>query len=319
MQFIITDKIESDKLYTLLDENKYLLNNYYKNVVNKERFIQNEMGNYKNNPDLIIKYFISNNKLKGFYCLEKLDWDSSIFKRNMWKMKVIINDSLLDNVNEIKSSFIEDCSSNNIDHISCQVKSNDYFTTELLGKLEFKIVDSIIRFGTKLDSKKTKDIISNKDTVNIRQYKIEDYEKVMAVAKKVFENYPNRFFNDGEFNSEECKRMYIEWTKNSLKGFANIVIVSELSEKIIGFSTIKYKKPFSDEKIISEGQLSGVLSSYRGKGINTKMLKKRLDIASQKADYYEVGTQIYNYASQRTFYKCGLKPIDTYFSFHISL
>ena len=142
----------------------------------------------------------------------------------------------------------------------------------------------------------------------------------MDVAKQAFYDYPNRFRNDTSFRQEQCEKFYLEWISNSMKGFADLIIVAEKEDDILGFSTVKYKKIFyTDNIIVAEGQLAGWLNSCRGYGFNTKMLMKRLAISSQYADFYEVGTQIYNYASQRTFYKCGLKPIDSYFSFHISL
>ncbi len=321
MSFEVTDKVDSENIHKLLRNNKYLLNAYYKKIINKENYIQNEINRYINDDSKIVNFFIKDDELQGLYSLERLDWDSKVFNKNMWKMKLIINTSVSDDISNIRNEFYKECKKHSIDHVSCQVKSKDYNSTYFLEQIGFKITDSIIRFGVNLKNyeiKNDKDINSN--SVVIRRYKDKDYDKVLDVAKQAFYDYPNRFRNDTSFRQEQCEKFYLEWISNSMKGFADLIIVAEKEDDILGFSTVKYKKIFyTDNIIVAEGQLAGVLNSCRGYGLNTKMLMKRLAISSQYADFYEVGTQIYNYASQRTFYKCGLKPIDSYFSFHISL
>lgn len=311
--------IDEDKLYKLLNENNFLLKTHYNNVTDKEKFILSQIESQNCNKGGVIRYFIKEDELKGYYKLEKLDWDSQLFNRNMWRLGLVVNTSMLEDIDHIKSVFLEDCSKYDIEHISCQVDSNDYNSTSVLEKLGFMIVDSIIRFGTELDGNSLNKNEFIEDDIIIREYKTGDYHEVVELASSVFNYYPNRFLNDGHFTNEECSEMYIEWTKNSLKGFADITIVSEKDKKINGFSTVKYKPLIYNERLtIAEGQLSGVSNVFRGQGINTQMLMKRLKIASRQADYYEVGTQVYNMASQRTFYKCGLKPIHSYFTFHLS-
>lgn len=320
MTLKIENTIDSNVLIKLLSENKYLINDIYINAINKDDFIKHESISYINGDSRVVKYIFSNGKLIGAYILERLNWDSVIFERNMWKMKLILNESINESLQDLKLFFIEDCRKYSIDHISCQINTRDYNSTCFLENLGFMITDSIIRFGTKLDSCKIQELSNDLSSqITVREYESKDYDKYLNLAKQVFCNYSNRFKNDGSFTDEQCERFFTEWATNSAKGFADLVIVAEDNNDIHGFSTVKYKKPYHNNLIIAEGQLAGVSNLARGRGVNTTMMLKRLLIASSYADYYEVGTQVYNYASQRSFYRCGLRPFDSYFSFHISL
>lgn len=318
MSFKIVEKVYGEHLYRFLKNNRYLIDEYYRDIVNKDKFLKNEVRKYEEGDFEIVKYFLKDNKIEGLYSLKKLDWDSRLFKKNIWKMKLILNTNISHYISRLKSDFIEECNKHDIQHVSCHVKSKDYISAQTLEKIGFKITDTMIRFGINLDTYKRNNNKDDSTSIVIRQYEKEDYNKVLNLVKETFKNYPNRFRNDSSFEREKCDEFYLEWARNSMKGFADLIIVAEHNNDIVGFATAKYKKPFNNGLIVAEGQLAGVLESCRGQGLNTRMLKERLNITSKYADFYEVGTQIYNYGSQRTFYKCGLKPMDSYFSFHIS-
>jgi len=234
----------------------------------------------------------------------------------MWNMKLVLNERVKESLNNLRFYFMEDCKKNSIHYITCQVKTRDYNSTCFLENLGFKLTDSIIRFGIKLSKiKEFSDDLTSQITV--REYENKDYNGYLNVVNQAFHNYSNRFRNNGSFTDEQCDRFYTEWAKNSVNGFADLVIVAEENNNILGFSTVKYKRPYHNNLTVAEGQLSGVSGLAREQGVNTMMMKKRLKIASAVADYYEVGTQVYNYASQRSFYGCGLKPFSSYFSFSL--
>ncbi len=321
MSFEVIDNVNIENVHKILRNNKYLLNDYYKKTIDKESYIQSKVNSYINDDFKIVKIILEDGELQGLYSLERLDWDSKVFSRNMWKMELIINTNISDDIYKLREDLIKECKKHKIDHISCRIRSKDSNSAYFLEQMGFKITGSIIRFGTDLRSYEVKNGENNSFTsISIRPYEDTDYYKVLNVVKEVFYDYPNRFRNDNSFTKKQCEKFYLEWASNSMKGFADLVIVAEKDNNILGFSTLKYKKPFyNDEVVIAEGQLAGVLNTCRGHDLNTQMLIKRLNISHQYADFYEVGTQIYNYASQRTFYKCGLKPMDSYFSFHMSI
>jgi len=321
MSFKISDRPNNEAMYKLLTKNNYLLNDYYKNIIDKESYVENTINCFINDDFKIVKSILKDNELQGLYSLERLDWDSKVFGRNMWKMKLILNSSIQDDISNLKTEFLRECKKLNINHISCQVKSRDNYSTDFLEQIGFKIKDAIIRFGINLENYNVENKGNHSyDSIRIRSYKDTDYHKVMNIVEEAFNDYPNRFRNDNSFTKEQCKKFYLEWASNSMKGFADLVIVAEAEDRILGFSTLKTKRIHNYEKyMITERQISGVAKASRGLGLNYKMLKEQLLIASKNSTFFEVGTQIYNYVSQRTYYKCGLKPFDSYFSFHMSL
>lgn len=320
MSIKIESVVEDHLLIELLSKNKYLIKDNYINSVNKYDFINNEFYNYLNDDKNIVRYIFLNEKLIGVYILKRLDWDSQIFNKSMWKMKLVLNQEMDGYSNNLETIFLKDCRQYGIDHISCQVDSRNNNNIRFLEKINFKLTDSIIRFGTRLNNFNIEKLIESLDSkIIIREYENKDYVKYLNLVKQTFYNYSNRFKNDGSFTEEQCEKFYTEWAKNSIEGFADLVIVAENSNELYGFSTLKYKKPYNNKLVIAEGQLAGVSNFERGQGINTSMMLERLLVASYNADYYEVGTQVYNYASQRSFYRCGLKPFESYFTFHKSI
>jgi hypothetical protein len=319
MKVSIIEKTDRRKIEEFIRDNEHIINKFYFSTVSADDLIENEVNFYSNGDEKILKYIFYDEELKIIYSLEKLEWDQHIFNRNMWKLNILVNSKLSSElISNFKDDLNKECDVYKIDHISCQVKARDYNKTYVLEQCGFRIVDSIIRFG--MDFSINKNLENYDNTFVIRKYRDSDYNEVIKVGKEAFTNYPNRFLNEGTFLRKHCDEMYEEWLVNSTKGFADLLLVAQLDDNILGFSTLKNKKIVSDkEYLIAERQISGVSKASRGLGLNTKMLNEQLIIASKYADYFEVGTQIYNYTSQKTYYKCGLKPIDAYYSFHISL
>ena len=318
MEVVITEETNKKHIEEFIRNNEYILNQFYLSRITANEIFINEIENIIDNDESLVKKVYVGKELVCIYILKKLDWDEEVFGRNMWRMNIIANTKLhIKVIKSIKADLKTESRIRNIEHVSSSAKTKDYKTTYALEACGFRLVDSIVRFGYDLENYKKNN--QNFDKFNVRRYHELDYNKLIKLGTDVFSNYPNRFLNDGTFEKEKCDQMYIEWLKNSIKGYSDILLVAEKDNKILGFSTIKNKRIVKERDIfIAERQISGVSGKSRGLGLNTKMLEKQLELVSNYACFFEVGTQVYNYASQKTYYKCGLKPFDSYYSFHFS-
>ena len=165
MSLEITAEVENESLNNLLSSNKLMSNEYFLENIDRERLIKDKIEAWRannGNETKSIRFIVKNNYLQGLYVLERLDWDSRVFDKNIWGMELIVNSNLLDDITMLKSDLISECARNNINHVACRIHSRDYDGTKILEGLGFKIVDSMIRFG--LDFKKSEQIYNIKTT-----------------------------------------------------------------------------------------------------------------------------------------------------------
>ena len=90
---------------------------------------------------------------------------------------------------------------------------------------------------------------------------------------------------------------YVNWHKDkSIK-----LLTEKISGKIAGY--IIYR----DEGTHIEGLRSGVIRTYRGKGISKKLYKRISALAKRRGKQYQTYCHIKNYASLNSHIKSGMK------------
>ena len=101
MEIFINKKSDEKEIKDFIKSNKFIVNRFYLSKVNADEIIENELNNYLNNGERIVKYLYNDDELKCIYSLEQLDWDQKIFNKNMWKMKILPNSRLTSQITSI--------------------------------------------------------------------------------------------------------------------------------------------------------------------------------------------------------------------------
>ena len=142
-----------------------------------------------------------------------------------------------------------------------------------------------------------------------RLARAEDTSKLKAIAREAF--HLTRFYADPSLDDNRCDDLYAEWTRSLCAGAADIVLVVEKDNQVVGYVTVN-----ADEDQAEIG-LIAVAADYRGQHLGTVLVNGAIDWAhTQNAKTIRVVTQGANTGALRTFEGCGFRVTNTSLWFH---
>lgn len=127
----------------------------------------------------------------------------------------------------------------------------------------------------------------------------------------------SHYFNDPNIPLEKAEAIYQEWISNSLKGFADYIIIARLKGEIAGYITLRIKN--IDEREVGIIDLIAVKENHRGRGIGKMLVMKGIETIFNRVDGLYVSTQISNIPALRLYEGLGFKVILSKATFHIWL
>jgi dTDP-4-amino-4,6-dideoxy-D-galactose acyltransferase len=188
---------------------------------------------------------------------EYLDWDSGFFGLRIARLHGLN----LDN-DGLKSALFW-CKNNQIDCLYYLADPTDLITIHLLQERNFCLVDIRTTLAQILKSKPKIETVPKIIT------RAGDFNDVPSLRKLASENHTQtRFFNDPNFGVEKARLLYSTWIENSIRGYADIVMIAEDMNKISGYITGHLNSDGS-------GQIGlvGVSKSMRGYGIGELLIR----------------------------------------------
>lgn len=273
--------------------------------------------------DELTKCFVvhGDGKMTGLASLKSLPWDEQIFKINMATIPHLYS---LGNYSEKKavtakliSRLAEECHASEIKHVSARIDSRDMATIHALEENGFKLMD-ILTYNL-LDM----NIIPQKQIEApyvVRDFRSEDIEGIMEVARQGFTDYIDRFHIDPVFSQQDSDRLYTEWARNSCLGYADNVFVAEKDGQIIGFITAKIHRDAEEFTKLRLGEIELVVipPESRGLGVFPNLVDCCMNWLKRHADMTLAKTLIDNFQVQRICQKLGFKLAQTQCTFHKS-
>lgn len=151
-----------------------------------------------------------------------------------------------------------------------------------------------------------------------RMARPEDVASLCAIARTAFKT---RFHADPALDNRRCNDLYVEWTRNSCAGGADIVLVADRFAEVpddrgvarvpVGFVTVNL------DGLSSQIGLIAVAADFRGVGVGSDLVTAALDWAYVNgARTMSVVTQGRNVGALRTFESCGFRITNTSLWFH---
>lgn len=245
-----------------------------------------------------LKKIISKNRKE--YHWDKDKFDSEIFGLNVAKIKYLHTNGESTLMKKNIISLLKELKENKINYATHRVSSSDFALIQELEDNNFKLVDGLISLKTQIDN------ISLSESKMIREADLKDIDDLKKLASSVF--YLNRVYNDSFLDKKKANKMYEKWIENSLnKSVADIVLVYEEDQKILGFITIQKNGHIP---------LMGVDKNSRGKGMAKKLINaafKRIQKWGGRTSYIE--TQMANIPALRAYQSCGFKIIESHLTF----
>ena len=174
-------------------------------------------------------------------------------------------------------------------------RADDPATSQCAEKHGYSLVD----IRVELECKLTADDATQPST-NARLAVESDLPALESIARESFTD--SRFYADGHFPRAKCDALYVRWVQESLRGFADAVLVTPQQGPSAAFVTCKLEEAGAAGRI----GLLGVDPRQRGHGLGQKIVHEALAwFAAGGARRVRVVTQGRNIASQRLYQRCG--------------
>jgi len=228
-----------------------------------------------------------------------LEWDSKFFARRIARL----NRSRLDDGTVAES--LAWCHSNRIDCLYFLADSDHAGTPRLAEANDFGLTDVRVTLARDIPQADP----ATPDSDRIRQAREDDLSALRSMARTGHRD--SRFYFDERFERAKCDLLYETWIENSVRGFAQAVLVADVEGKPAAYLTCQLR---NQESQIG---LFGVGANWRGVGLGTKLVQHFFGWSSQQgAVRAVVVTQGRNLAAQRLYQRNGFVTTSLQLWYH---
>ncbi len=278
----------------------------------KEFFISKTQKILQNPNALCIAAFSGSNPM-GLLTIVKDDFDSEMFGFNCYRIVdlLVLPEFTSDTLsiitglfNEAEYQLVKKCDPS---HFSCGINNNTENSDRIFNALTrsgFYYIHTLLTFSSGELTTEAKEFYPELN-LTIRPVKNTDADQVAELAEKSFKL--SRFHLDPYLNNEKAGHLLKTSAVNSiLRGFADIMFVAEIKEKIIGYFSAKKRYIEEFGLIMGESIISAVDSKYQGLGVFTKLDHHIQYWFTQNTDFTEMGTYLANYPVHKTWIRKNL-------------
>jgi GNAT superfamily N-acetyltransferase len=263
-------------------------------------------------------------RICGAVVYADLPWETAIINRKMGALKyVVVPPNALhqrDGFAHLLDCAVEWAASSGIEFLLCKAYTDDAPTIHALQSRDFLLMDTLLDYVYDFRGVPLQDIPSATtcDGVTVREAGTSDVDELVDVAHASFHDHFGRFHFDERIGNVLAGKIYEEWIRSSVRGYADSILVAEVEGKIAGYSASK--KPSVQE--LSHGIRMGHLSivavhpSYRRRGLFNILTRAAMKLFEDIADYIEGPTHLNNYALHRGYARLAWQPRDARHSFH---
>jgi hypothetical protein len=195
----------------------------------------------------------------------------------------------------------------------------EFNNIDLLNKLEdigFRIKDSQVTYIFEMKNFDSNSVTNLNDTFTIREFQINDLDKIVEIAEESFNNYGHYFANK-KLDRVKCLEIYKDWAYRSCtdSNVADKIFVAENENGLAGF--LSFKKEQKEDKVFAVGGMGAVSGKHRGLDVFKKIAIKGLQWGVENNfDWEEHNVLVNNYSVNRSFSKLGFKTGKFYITLH---
>ena len=237
---------------------------------------------------------------------EILPWDTEFFN---YRIAHIISNHI--NPENIKS-ILHWCESNRVDCLYFLTETEDLTSIRTAEDNKFRLVQ--IRVTLTKDLRNRKNINNKRNEhhqLTTRPATPRDAQELSQIGKNIF-TYA-RFYSDPCFPTEKSQQLYETWTRKSVEGYADQVIILKSPNQILGFVTCRVDK----DKKLGKIELIGLRSEAQGHNLGKELMQSSLDwFSSQGLEKASITTQGQNIAMQRLAQRIGFETETMQLYYH---
>ena len=260
----------------------------------------------------------------GIVAWSLLPWESKILGRQMSTLpalsvghrssdRQVCFDCLL-------KAALDSASHNGNEFVLCKMSDPDDDKTSALRKSGFELMDTLVDFVYALPKELSPGLQqkSVRDGLELRLATVADADSLMEVAQAAFANHFGRFHSDPHIGREQATRIYEEWIRSCVSGWADWTVLAVKDTRIAGYSA--WKKPSSLDLRhnirLAHYSIAGIHPDFSGKGLFTALTRSGMEMMQGRALWVEGPTHIDNHPVQRGYERLGWKRVGTQTSFH---
>jgi ribosomal protein S18 acetylase RimI-like enzyme len=202
----------------------------------------------------------------------------------------------------------------------CKISGVDDDKRSALIMNGFELVDTLVDYVYALPNDQSPGLHqkSVQDGFELRLATVADIDSLAEVARASFANHFGRFHSDPRIGREQATRIYEEWIRSCVSGWADWIILAVKDGRIAGYSA--WKKPSSldlrHDIRLAHYSIAGIHPDFFGKGLFTTLTRAGMEMMQGHALWLEGPTHVNNHPVQRGYEKLGWKRAGTQTSFH---
>lgn len=312
-----------DDLCPIVEGWRYKPYHYFPSIEEKDiyRYCLAEIGDAVSRDDGIFIRAYKNSKCVGFLCFTHLSWDSAIYNLKMGRIDFLFSEgdylTQLEVNRALLTHLFNMTRNRGYYHISAKSDSRDLAGIHAFIGKGYLLMDTMMKYVYNMRF----EVSTPECDLLIRSFEEKDLAEVLELTYLIFNDHFDRFHLDPSLSKEKSTELHIKWVENSCRGYADVVLLAEINERIIGFHTCRFSKKLQDIIGLRVGvnDLGGVHPNCRSKGIITSINREAIKILKGKLDYVEAPVHVHNLPVQRALSKVGYRMANSYHDFHMAI
>ncbi len=196
--------------------------------------------------------------------------------------------------------------------------ANDAPCVRALERSGFRLVDTLLDCSYDFDGAVEPPALPSIPDVRIRLGGPEDVSGLVDVARHAFGGFFGRFHSDEQIPGASAIRVYEEWIRSCVEGWADWVLVAESRGVIVGYSAWKRPTELESRHGIALGHYSigAVHPSHSARGLFRALTAEGMRLLAGRVERIEGPTHVNNVSVQRAYADLGWRVSDARHGFH---
>jgi hypothetical protein len=255
-------------------------------------------------------------------CL-RLPWESGLLGKSMWSIRHIGVDAGPAERTSVACGLIAEivrrAKAQAVDFLLCKTPGTDPAIIHALELNGFLLMDTVLDcvFGCRNPSTQAKEQPVPPGIV-IRLATAADADALAKTARDSFAEHFGRFHADPRIGRAAATRIYEEWIRSCVSGWADWVFVATNEENIAGYSAWKKISALDDKHALrlAHYNIGCVHPAFFGRGLFTALTRAGMNLLCASADWIEGPTHFENIPVQRGYLRLGWQIEGAQHSFH---
>jgi hypothetical protein len=317
-QVIIENYSDFKSLNNLFKNWEFSVNNFLKYIFDKNRANDLIKHNLLNTDANFSMSYFTNEKgnIIAFLNIEYMSWESEMLGYKVGKINLVHSELITDNeINSIVSGAILNTKNNGFDMIYAKINTKNIRVIRALNFHKFYLTDTSLDFVSNLNG-----VFPNRinKSIDISNAEYNDLDESLALIRKSFKSHFGRFNNDSKINLNYAN-IYENWIKSSFDGYADLILIAKIKQKIVGLTVWKYKSEIENKFNINLGHYSigAIHPEFSGKKIFHDLTTEGMILMKNKShDFIEGPTNVANFPVQSSYARMNWRILSAKHCFH---